>query len=511
MKAMRLLIAGSPYSGSALLGHVLGAHPHIFFAGRPTAEIAPEEHACPTCGPKRKPCPAWGAHGVKGTSPGTFARAGALATAMHARVVAEGPLDGDELADQLAASRQDDGDVRVIVCTPHPVLYVRKRAGVTPALATRYAAEWRQAHAALRVAAFGSCRPVLVLSYEELASAPGQALRRVCAFLGLEWNEALSNWWLAPSHAVGAGSEMWGVADASNGSRKPVPTDDPREIACETLKVLDSAPTNAIGIESARAVLRELENTDLLVGFGHAVQLPPWSMPSDAAGLQATVAWVREDLARVRSAVLEDRAEEAVGLLRLLVDSFGERFDALGFELTYEALAIVLVDLLTVCGRGADAVTYARSLVAARPESLEGRRLLGVALSTLGDLAGTFSVFGGLVQMSADSGELPPTLAEEVQHLMLCVPPEHPLLSPFALAVAAHVQLADAVEAGLEARREGEAPDPEAVAALAVLRRVRARSRHAESGRPAKHSAGAQAAATTPGPSVREEPATQAA
>lgn len=470
MKATRLLIAGTPFSGATWLGHLLDTHPHVFNAGLP--DDGSRAPACPTCGPRGTDCPAWDDPAVRAAGdPAT--RAAALACATGTCVVAEGPLDAAALAAALASSAGEADDVRIVVCACDPLRYTRKRGGVTAEFATKRAREWRDALEAIRAIALASRRPVLVVGYEDLCDRREPTLRRVRAFLGLDESAPAGSAAGPVSHARGAATEAWGPAAIATNDLVSLGTTPAGEPRVERLEALDRAPADALGIAAVRAVWNELRAGGLPESLGFSPTLPRWVEPADDAQRESLAAWVRDDLARAREAVLDDRADEAIAILRVLVDYFGERFDALGLDLDFEALAIVHVDLLNGAGRGPEAATYARALVAARPNGLEGRRLLAVALAIVGDVPGTLASYGDVVRACAAAGETPETLAPELAHVLTCIHPDEPLLPAFVDTIADHSALAADVEAELVARLEAGPRGPEVYAALGTVRAAR--------------------------------------
>ena len=132
-------------------------------------------------------------------------------------------------------------------------------------------------------------------------------------------------------------------------------------------------------------VIDELRSTGLYETFGYEPLLPPHRAFQDDAERQKAAAWVKDDLRRVREAVLADRANDAIGILRTLVDHFGPAFDDLGLEPKYTDVAIVLVDLLNNQQRLAEALPYARALADHAPQNLEAQRVLAVAGAGAGD------------------------------------------------------------------------------------------------------------------------------
>ncbi len=384
MKSTSLIVVGTPYSGAALLGHMLAAHPHAFFAGELwrhwDASAEPAERDCRGCGPA---CDVWGHAAVeRAAANGPAALSAALAAATHRHVVVEGPASSAWLEVRVADGVPENEDARIVLCTCDPVLYARKRAGVTPALALERAAEWRDEHAALARAALSSGRPVLVVHYENLVASPQDTYARVLAFAGLKPQAVPPRWWEAPTHALGARSEKWGIAVTSAPPR-PAPA-DPRLARVDALASLDTEPAEALGVDAVRAVIATIRPSGLYETFGYEPALPRFRAPQGDAEREATIAWVREELRTTRESVLGDRARDAIVTLRMLADHFGPAFDDLGLEVGYEQLAIVLVDLLNGQHRYAEALPHALELVEARPQCVEGRRLLEVARAGAG-------------------------------------------------------------------------------------------------------------------------------
>lgn len=388
MKAASLIVAGTPFSGAALLGHVLGAHSEAFFAGELGREwdrgAEPGELECRTC---RGGCEMWRDPSVAAAvANGPGAVSAALAATTGRRVVIEGPVPAGWLAVRLACGEPSGDDARIVICVCDPMLYVRKRAGVTEEFAKQRAIEWRDEQNALVSAALSSGRPVLVVRYEDLVNQPGGTLARVCAFAGIEYEPALARWWEAPSHAIGANSEAWGVAGFVRANRARTAPADPRERRVATMPALDRDPGASFDVDVAHAVITELRPTGLYEMFGYEPALPPYRAPRDDAERQGTAAWVKSDLRRIREDVLHGRANAAISTLKLLVDHFGPAFDDLGLEAKYGNLALVLVELLSNQQRAAEALPYACALAVHAPHDPEAQRSLALASASVGDV-----------------------------------------------------------------------------------------------------------------------------
>jgi organic radical activating enzyme len=387
MKAASLIVVGTPFSGAALLGHALGAHSQAFFAGelwrKWDREADPGARECRTCGAG---CETWSNSSVAAAvDNGPAAVSAALAATTGRRLVIEGPALASWLAVRLAYGEPSSEDVRIVLCVCDPLLYVRKRAGVTEECAKQRAAEWRDEQKALVRAALSSGRPLLVVRYEDLTNRMEETLARVCAFAGLEREPTLALWWEMPTHAIGAKSEAWGVAEPVHTNRGEVASGDPRQRRVETLPAFDRDQGPSLGSEVAHAVIAELRPTELYEMFGYEPVLPPYRAPRDDAERQKTAEWVKDDLRRTREAVLDNRADDAIATLRALIDHFGPAFDDLGLDAKYENLALVLVDLLNNQQRGAEALPYAVALSRHAPHNPEAQRLLAVAIASGGD------------------------------------------------------------------------------------------------------------------------------
>lgn len=385
MKHTSLIVAGTPFAGAALLGHALAAHAEVCFAGEPwrhwDQDATPADRACTHCGAT---CDIWNAPAVTdAVRRGPALLAEALATASSRRVVVEAPVAPGWLPVRLADAAAAGEDVRVVLCACDPVLYARKRAGVTPELARRRALEWRDELAAAVRTALGSGRPVLVVRYEDLAARPAETLARVSAFAGLAPDATLAAAGEAPAHAIGARTEAWGCATPARRGRRPLL--ERRGPRVDTWSEFDHDPAAWLDLEAVRATYAVIRPSGLLDTFGYEPALPPRREPVDEAEWRRTREWVVEELAVVRDAVLADRAAEAIGVLKMLVAHFGTAFDDLRLEATWENLVIVLVDLLENQLRPAEALPYARELVRLCPHNPEARRLLDVALAGAGE------------------------------------------------------------------------------------------------------------------------------
>ncbi len=475
MEDTSLIVAGTPFSGAALLGHVLGAHSQAFFAGELwrqwDAAAGPGARECRSCAGE---CATWNAPAVTAAvAEGPAAVAAALAATTGRRLVIEGPASASWLTARLAYGAASGEDTRVVVCVCDPLLYVRKRAGVTEEYARRRVAEWREQQEALVNAGLASGRPLLVVRYEDLVAQPEATLARVCAFSGLELEAALTEWWEAPTHAIGAKTEAWGVAEPLRANRGAAPPGNPKESRVETMPAQDRDPGGSLGPEIARAVIVELRPSGLYQRFGYAPTLPPWRAPRDEGEREKTAAWVREDLQGVRAAVLAGRAVEAIDTLRLLVDHFGPGFDELGLELRYANLASVLVDLLNHQQRGAEALPYARALAEHVPQDVEAQRLLAVAGTGAGDVPAALQAYGRLVRMNGAAGAVAETLAQDIAALLVSAGRGTAGVPAFLGALAEHAELAAAVDTTLAARLQGGDRAEGVYAALDAVREAR--------------------------------------
>ncbi len=475
MKTTSLIVAGTPFSGAALLGHVLGAHSQAFFAGELwrqwDAAAGPGARECRSCAGE---CATWNAPAVTAAvAEGPAAVVAALAATTGRRLVIEGPASASWLTARLAYGAASGEDTRVVVCVCDPLLYVRKRAGVTEEYARRRVAEWREQQEALVNAGLASGRPLLVVRYEDLVAQPEATLARVCAFSGLELEAALTEWWEAPTHAIGAKTEAWGVAEPLRANRGAAPPGNPKESRVETMPAQDRDPGGSLGPEIARAVIVELRPSGLYQRFGYAPTLPPWRAPRDEGEREKTAAWVREDLQGVRAAVLAGRAVEAIDTLRLLVDHFGPGFDELGLELRYANLASVLVDLLNHQQRGAEALPYARALAEHVPQDVEAQRLLAVAGTGAGDVPAALQAYGRLVRMNGAAGAVAETLAQDIAALLVSAGRGTAGVPAFLGALAEHAELAAAVDTTLAARLQGGDRAEGVYAALDAVREAR--------------------------------------
>jgi MoaA/NifB/PqqE/SkfB family radical SAM enzyme len=473
MNAASLIVAGSPFSGAALLGHVLGSHSRAFFAGESwrlwdrDADAAARK--CRGC---EGECATWNDTTVAAAvADGPAAVAAALAASTGTRLVIEGPAPAARLAARLAGGAASGEDTRIVLCVCDPLLYVRKRAGVTEELAKRRVTEWCSQQDALVSAALATGCPTLVVRYEDLVRRPEETLARVCRFAGLEYESALATWWESPGHAIGATSEAWGVAEPASSVRAV--HGDPRERRVETMPMWDADPATSLGTRVARAVIAELRPTGLYGTFGYEPLLPPHRAPRDEAEREELAAWVEEDLRIVREAVDEGRVEAAIPILRLLVDHFGPAVDDLGLEVDFETLASVLVELLQHQQSGAEALRYARALAEHAPRSIEAQQLLATVGTGAGDLPSALEACDRLVRLHGAEGSTPASLPGDVAGLLVNTGARGPAVPGLLGTLAEHAEVAGAVDATLTARLEGGDRAEGVYAALDAVREAR--------------------------------------
>ncbi|MGH3548602.1 MAG: sulfotransferase family protein [Pseudonocardiaceae bacterium] len=191
------------YSGSTLLGVMLGAHPSIFYAGEakktwyfgdPDAPL--KKRVCRLCGPD---CVVWRdlrvAHGEDLYE--------MLSRRTRRPIVFDSSKGISWIKPQIAALR-DVVPLRLIVLTRDGRAIVNSRLRKRPEISAReHAAAWVKQMCGIEELAL--CWPGSVhrLRYEELTSRPESTLRALTDFLGVEFDPAMLDPWNSDQHPLG--------------------------------------------------------------------------------------------------------------------------------------------------------------------------------------------------------------------------------------------------------------------------------------------------------------------
>ena len=204
VNAQVVFTGAAPYSGSTLLGMMLGAHPAVFYAGEanktgslndPSAPL--KRRVCRACGPR---CPVW--DGLCLTDGEDLYDA--LSRRSGRSVVFDSTKAIDWVAMQLEMLR-GAVPVLLVVLTRDGRAVVssrrRKLADATPmeALAAFWAAQMR----AVEALASTFPGPVYRVRYEDLASRPEQALRALADFVGVAFDPRMLDPWSSEQHPLG--------------------------------------------------------------------------------------------------------------------------------------------------------------------------------------------------------------------------------------------------------------------------------------------------------------------
>jgi hypothetical protein len=228
-----LLIRGLGHSGTTILDLALGAHPAITGLGeairilerpRPGEEgrgpaqlrgALRYERRC-TCGQLAADCPVWGpvlewlpANEDRPIGEKLGRLVAALAGPSQAPAVrwAVDSFQADLLGPQLP---WPSGEIRCLflVRDVRSWVHSRSRNRERPFAAWRALARWLRTNRQVEGALRRSGRPVFVLGYEELALAPEASLRRLCGWLGLDFDAAMLTPGPSSSSHILAGNRM---------------------------------------------------------------------------------------------------------------------------------------------------------------------------------------------------------------------------------------------------------------------------------------------------------------
>ena len=229
-----LLIRGLGHSGSTILDLALGAHPQLIGLGEAVRVLERprlgEEHKGPqqlrgdlrferrcTCGELAGDCPVWGpllawlpAHDDRPLAE-KFNRLIEPLTASSPRWLVESFQADEQLLEAQAMGRP----VRVIQLTRDVRSWVHsesrrgvERHGRGGAVGWRSLLRWWRANRRLDQRLKRSGHPVFRLGYEELALAPEQALRQLCAWLEIAFDPAMLQPGLNSSSYIVSGNRM---------------------------------------------------------------------------------------------------------------------------------------------------------------------------------------------------------------------------------------------------------------------------------------------------------------
>jgi hypothetical protein len=192
------------YSGSTLLGMMLGTHPAIFYAGEanktrtlhdPTAPL--KRRVCRACGPG---CRVWDdlrAHEHADLYEALSRRTGR-------QIVFDSTKEVHWISSQLAALRSAAA-VRLVVLTRDGRAVVashrRKQAGAAPT--EELAAIWAAQMRGVEELAADFPGAVHRVRYEDLASRPEPALRALADFVGVAFDPVMLNPWNSEQHPLG--------------------------------------------------------------------------------------------------------------------------------------------------------------------------------------------------------------------------------------------------------------------------------------------------------------------
>ncbi|MGF1467992.1 MAG: sulfotransferase [Sandaracinaceae bacterium] len=218
MNRRLVAIAGAGHSGSTLLGLVLGSHPSVVYAGEakksrflgdPKKPL--RKRVCKLCGPD---CPVWSRIEAR-PAPDVYE---ALSRLTGAPTVVDSTKDpawireGRRLADRAGIAHrllflQRDG--RAVVNSR-----LRKDRGADPDDLIR---RWRARIEATRALVAEHPDRSLEVRYEALATEPRATVRRICAFLGLDFDERMLSYEAADHHPLGGNTGTQSVVARAAG------------------------------------------------------------------------------------------------------------------------------------------------------------------------------------------------------------------------------------------------------------------------------------------------------
>lgn len=228
-------ILGDGYSGSTLLDMILGSHSRMCGLGEIDAEsfddFLTRNQLC-TCLFRARECHFWaevlrrlgkvgaGAEftlgGADGEAGGVTRRTLELFRAVKEVSGAEVLVDSSKLferARELAESGEVEPKVIHLVRDGRGVAYSHMKRGQSFEQAVFH---WVKRNAEVQgwLTSAGAPRHVVV-KYEELCARPAETARRVCEFIGAEWEPQMMNFGLRPHHNVRGNTMRFLIKDSS--------------------------------------------------------------------------------------------------------------------------------------------------------------------------------------------------------------------------------------------------------------------------------------------------------
>lgn len=197
-------LAGAGHSGSTLLGLILGSHTECFYAGEAAKtrflgnpNITERKRVCKLCGPD---CAIWGDFVVSDTVD--------LYEQLSLRTGKPVIIDSTK---NVAWLREQHERLRPTIATASLIFLMRDGRAVLNSRLRKYPdksaqeaiADWMEQIAQTRALFDAFDGPKLALHYEELATAPADATRRVCAFLALPYQPDMIQFHRHEHHPLG--------------------------------------------------------------------------------------------------------------------------------------------------------------------------------------------------------------------------------------------------------------------------------------------------------------------
>lgn len=218
-----LMMMGTPFSGSTLLGNALNGHSQIFVAGEldRLPQFKQFEHlvtnepdiyvrGCFVCRSRSEACPVWTQAEIERLTrePPSFEIHAELARVSAAPVVVDCSKNvkwfSTLMNNSAATGMRDPARQRLIAhCVRHPfgfALSWRRHTGQPP---WRGAEVWRDINTDVVRQLNGTASTHLVVQYELFALDPKLVLSRVCNALDLQFEEQMMEFWKVPLHSFG--------------------------------------------------------------------------------------------------------------------------------------------------------------------------------------------------------------------------------------------------------------------------------------------------------------------
>lgn len=208
-------ILGTAYCGSTLLGNALNAHSSVAFAGEvsrlPAFGVGEAWTVCPLCSAQEIDCPIWTPEFIEQVS-----EAGPSQALDLFREAAQVPVivDGSKHVSWLRKVHGHapvPSNTFVLIAVRSPFAFVNSTQRRDHWQVWFGANVWRDTIFDMLRCVGDLGLPHGIVRYEDFARDPEAGLKRICAWLGLDFEASMLRFWEAPVHGLGgnAGAYVW--------------------------------------------------------------------------------------------------------------------------------------------------------------------------------------------------------------------------------------------------------------------------------------------------------------